>query len=115
MMRHELREENPDVNIVLQSGIKIADDKGKQLEECTWVYKAPTKEPKFDLEHAKEAFMEAKSSFFNASTSRSKERPKLEMDPSMLTMFLETCMKLSHDNKAINGFQELINRCTRTT
>ena len=34
------------------------------------------------------------------------------MDPSMLTMFLETCMKLLRDSKAVKGLQELINKCT---
>jgi len=33
MMRSELREEDPNVNIVLRSGITIGDDKGTQLEE----------------------------------------------------------------------------------
>ena len=32
----------------------------------------------------------------------------------MLTMFLETCMKLLHDSKVVNGLQELINRCVET-
>ena len=66
------------------------------------------------MEHAKETFMETKKSFANASTSKSKDRPELEMDPSMLTMFLETCMNLLHDSKAIKGLQELITRSTRT-
>lgn len=52
------------------------------------------KELKFDLEHAKETFMEAKKSFTDASTSGSKDRLESEMDQSMLTTFLETCMKL---------------------
>ena len=68
MMKSEPREEDPNVNIVLQSGITIGDDKGKQPKESVWVCKAPTKEPKFDLEHAKETFMEAKKSFMEAST-----------------------------------------------
>ena len=58
--------------------------------------------------------MEARKNFVDASTSESKDRPKPEMDPSMLMMFLETCMKLLHDNKAIKGLQELINRCAGT-
>ena len=70
-----------------------------------------TKEPEFDLEHAKETFMEAKKSFADASTSGSKDKLELEMDPSMLTTFLETCMKLLHDNKAMKGLQEIITRC----
>ena len=62
-------------------------------------------------EHVKEMFMEAKKSFVKASTSGSKYQPEPGMDPSMLTTFLETCMKLLRDNKAVKGLQELITRC----
>jgi len=37
------------------------------------------------------------------------------MDPSMLTTFLDTCMKLLRDSKAIKGLQELINKCVGNT
>jgi len=33
------------------------------LKKVRGFHKAPTKEPEFDLEHAKETFMEAKKSF----------------------------------------------------
>lgn len=59
--------------------------------------------------------MEDKRGFVDASTFGSKERLELEMDPSILTTFLETYMKLPRDNKAIKGLQELITRCTGTT
>jgi len=55
--------------------------------------------------------MEAKKSFTETSTSGSKDQPELGMDPSMLTTFLETCMKLLHDNMEIKGLQELITKC----
>ena len=55
--------------------------------------------------------MESKKSFVEASALGSKDKAESEMDPSMLTMFLETCMKLLHDNKVVEGSQELINRC----
>lgn len=58
--------------------------------------------------------MEAKKSFADASTSGSKEKMELEMDPSRLTTFLETCMKLLRDDKAVKGLQELISRCDGT-
>ena len=45
------------------------------------------------------------------STLGSKGQPELERDPSMLTTFLETCMKLLHGNRAVKGLQELITRC----
>jgi len=88
----------------------IGDDKGKQPEESTWVCKAPMKEPKFDLERAKETFMEARKSFVDAYTSGSKDIPEPGMDPSMFMTFQEMCMKLLCKSKAIKGLQELTNR-----
>jgi len=38
-------------------------------------------------------------------------KPVEEMDPSMITTFLETYMKLLRDSKIVKGLQELINRC----
>jgi len=55
--------------------------------------KALVKEAEFDLERTPKTFMEARKSFTKASTSGSKDNPEQEMDPSMLTTFLETCMK----------------------
>lgn len=55
--------------------------------------------------------MEAKKSFTKASTLGSKDQLELGMDPSMLTIFLETCMKLLHERKEVKGLQELITRC----
>lgn len=115
MMRSEPCEEDLNVNIVLQSGIAIDDDKGKQPEDNAWVHKALKKEAEFDLEHACETFMEVKNSFAEAPTSGSRDKPNYEMDPSMLTTFLETCMMMLHDRKVVKGLQELINRCTRNT
>ena len=111
MMRFKPRKEDPNVNMMLRSGITTCNDKGKQLEESAWVHEAPTKEPKFDLECTKETFMEAKKSFTETSTSGNKDQLEPGMDPSMLTTFLETCMKLLRDNKAENGLHELITRC----
>ena len=56
--------------------------------------------------------MEVKKSIKVVSTSSSKDQPKLGVDPSTLTTFLETCMKLLRDNKVVKGLQELITRCT---
>ena len=58
MMRAEPCKEDPNVNIVLQSGIAMGENKGKQPEESTWVRKPPVKEVVFDLEHARKMFME---------------------------------------------------------
>jgi len=92
----------------------MGDDKGKQPKDNTWVHKALTKEVEFDLEHTQETLMEAKKSFVDAFTSGRKYRPKSKMEPSMLTTFMETCMKLLHNSKVVKGLQELINRCVGT-
>ncbi len=94
----------------------IGDDKGKQLEEDEWVCKALEKEVGFDPSHAKETFMEAKKRFIEASTSGSQDKVQEtsapgEVDPSLLATFLETYKKLLLDNKALEGLQELINKC----
>ena len=114
MMRSKPHEEDPNVNIVLRSGIMTGDDKDKQPKDSTWVRKAPAKEVEFDLERAQETFMDTKKSFTDASTSGSKDRLKPEMDPSMLMMLLETCMKLLCNTKAVKGLHELINICAGT-
>ena len=61
------------------------------------------KGPEFDLESARETFMEAKKNFGEASTSGTQDQPELGMDPSIITTFLETRMKLLHDNKVVKG------------
>ena len=73
MMRFEPCEEDPNMNMVLRNGATTGEDKGKQPKENTWVCKAPTKQLEFDLEHAKETFMEVKKSFAETSTSGSKD------------------------------------------
>lgn len=55
--------------------------------------------------------MEAKKSITEASTSGCKNQSEPRMDLSMLTTFLETCMKLLRDRKVVKGLQELITRC----
>ena len=51
--------------------------------------------------------MEAKKSFTEASASGSKDQLEPRMDPSMLTTFLETCMKLLRDSKAVKEYKNL--------
>lgn len=81
----------------------MGHDKGKQSEESAWVHNAPTEELEFYLKREKETFMEAKKSFMEASTLGSKDQLELGMDPSMLTTFLETCMKPLDDREAVKG------------
>jgi len=60
--------------------------------------------------------MEAKKSFTEASTLQSQEKllrtsTTQEVDPSVLATFMKTYMKLLHDRKAVEGLEELINKC----
>lgn len=74
MMRVEPLDEDPNLNVMLRSGITTRDDNRKQSEENGWVHRAPQKEFGFDLERANEKFMEAKKTFVEASTSGSQNR-----------------------------------------
>lgn len=72
------------------------------------MHKATKKEVGFDLNWAKESFMEAKRNFVASSTSRSQEKSVVnnevqDVDPSLLVTLLKTCMKLLHDKKAVEG------------
>jgi len=107
-MRAEPHEEEHNINIVTRSGIAMGEDKGKHPETKGWVRKAAEKEVGFDLNRAIETFMEAKKNFVEASTLGSEEKlPKTnvmqEVDPLILAIFLKTCMKLLHDQKAFEG------------
>lgn len=53
--------------------------------------------------------MEARKTFADASTLGRKDISKLEIDPSLLTTFLETCMKRLRNSKDVKGLQELMN------
>lgn len=61
----------------------------------------------------KETYLEARESFVEVSTPGSRDQPEPVRDPSVITTFLETCITLLRDNRAVKGLQELINRCTR--
>jgi len=74
MMRAEPREEDPNLNIMLRSGMMTGEDKGKKHEESEWVCKAIEKEVGFDLECTKETFMEEKKSFIEAYTSGNQDK-----------------------------------------
>lgn len=74
MMMAEPHKEDPNVNIVLHSGMTTGEDKGKQPEESEWVCKSLEKEVGFNLESMKETLMEAKKSFVEASTSGSQDK-----------------------------------------
>lgn len=55
--------------------------------------------------------IEVRESFAEVSNPGSREQPRSEIGPSMLTTFLETCMKLVWDSRALKGLQELMNIC----
>lgn len=113
MMKAEPRTEDPNINMMLRSGTSIGEDKGKKTKAYTWVRKALVKQPEFDLTQASETFLEAKEKFMEASPSSSKGQPDLQHDNSLITTFLETCMKLLRDANAVKGLWEFIARCVR--
>ena len=69
------REEDQRINIVLRIGMKTDTNKGKQIEEDKWIHKSPKKEASFDLNRAKETFMEAKKNFAEAPLRVARIKP----------------------------------------
>lgn len=82
MMRSEPRKDEPSVNIVTWSGIATGEDKGKKPEESIWVRKAADKDVGFNLNKAKETFMEEKRSFADTGASTSKVQSTRTEKPS---------------------------------
>ena len=68
MMRTEPCEGDPNVNIVLRSGMNIGEDKEKQPGDDVWVCKTPTKASELDSGCTKEMDMEAMKSFVLADS-----------------------------------------------
>lgn len=97
MMRSKPREEDPKDNMVLRSGTTIGADRRSLSKE--------------NVGEGKETYLEAWDSFAEVSTLGSMDQPELVRDPSMITTFLETCIKLLHANRVVKGLQELKNRC----
>lgn len=80
------------------------------------MHKATENEVEFDLNQAKENFMETKKNFVEASTSGIQEKSARnsevqDVDPSLLATFLKTCMKLLRDHKAVERLQQMIENC----
>lgn len=72
------------------------------------MHKVAEKEVGFDLNRAREIFMEAKKNFSEDSTSGSQEKSTgnnevQDVDPSLLASFLKTYMKLLRDKKEVEG------------
>jgi len=115
MMREKPCEEDPSINMVLRSGANIGGNPQKEHVEGRKRCDTPIKEHDSEPEWGKKMSREAQWSFVEASTLGRMDQTKPRLDPSMITTFLETCMKLLRDNKAIQGLQELITRCVRSS
>lgn len=89
MMRSKPCNEDPKVNMVLRRGATIGEDKGNLTKEDAWV--------------GRETYLKSRESFTEVSTLGNRDWPKLDRDPSMLTTFLETCIELLRDNRAVKG------------
>lgn len=111
MMRAEPREEDPSINMVLRSGTTIGGNPQEERAEGGKRRDTATKKHDFEPEQGKKMSREAQRSFAATSTPGRRDQTEPRLDPSMITTFLETCMKLLRDSKVIQGLQELITRC----
>lgn len=127
MMRSEQRKDDPRINTLTQSGTTTREDKAedKNPEADTCVRKARENNTGFDLQEEKANFLEAKKSFVDIGDLTSnmqmqlvpkKNAPEVgtameNPNSTVLKSFLQTCMKLLRDQKAVEGLQKLIDNC----
>ena len=114
-MRLEPREEDPSINMVLRSNATTGGYVRKQLGDNGKGCDAPTRELDLEIEQVRGTSKEAQKSFTEVSALGNRDPIESGMDPFVLTTFLETCMKLLRDKKAMNGLQEPINKCAGNT
>lgn len=97
--------------MVLRSSATRGGDTRKGLAEDRERCNTPTKEPNSELEQGMQIPKESHKSFTEVSTPGRRDQKEPGLDPSMITTFLETYMKLLHNSKVIKGLHELITRC----
>lgn len=75
----------------------------KELAEDGKRHDTPTNELAFEPEQGMQMPKEAQKSFTEVSTPGRRDQMELGLDPSMITTFLETCMKLLRNSKVVKG------------
>lgn len=122
---------DPKIQVVTRGEATIGDDKGDiSVTGAPWVRKAETKCPNFDPVQEKANFQEARKEFMEteASTSRSPKVNALifydgtsrldpdknsEADVCNMRNFLQSCMKLIRDQKALEELRSILNNYDR--
>jgi len=102
MMCAEPHEEDPSINMVLRSGTVVGRNENEKR------YDLPMQEHNTELKEGKTRPREAQWGFVKAFTPERRDQMEARVDPSMITTFLETCMKLLCDHEVIQGLQDLI-------
>ena len=105
------------INVVTRSGLTthIPETPNRPVEAL--VRKAPEKIPAFDIIREKETFMEAKKDFAGPSPPSAPAQPQLPpcdapLDKvSILSTFLQSCLKLLRNQAALNELQNVIASC----
>lgn len=83
--------------MVLRSGTTVGrNEDGKRCD-------LPMQEHNTERKQGKMGPREAQWGFAKGSTPGRRDQTEAGVDPSMITTFLETCMKLLHDREAVQG------------
>jgi len=89
--------------MILRSSATTKVNPQEEYEEIGKRRDTPIREPNSELEPGMKTPREAQWSFTESSTPGRRDQTEIEVDPSMITTFLKTCMKLLCDSKAVQG------------
>ena len=109
--RAKLHDEEPCVNVFTRSGTTTSEDKGKKLDNEILIRKSHKKKEELNLQCEKDTFVEVKKGFAEASTSTSSRTMDVARVDEEIKPFLQACIKLLHNKKAVENLQALIDNC----
>ena len=105
------------INVVTRSGVMTHIQNTPNRPTEALVRKAPVKIPAFDIIREEETFMEAKKYFAGPSPLSAPTQPQsptheASLDKvSILSTFLQICLKLLRNQDALNELEKVISSC----
>ena len=109
----EPRDEGPSVNVITHSGMATRGS-AEKVEVEPLIHKEATKQEGLDLHKENETFVATRQDFAKAVASNPQAPTNLKADAEVKT-FLQACMKLLHNQRAIENLQVLIDSCVERT
>lgn len=112
-VKAELCDEGPSINFITHNGMATGGAKERVVVE-PFIRKATIKKERLNLQKEKETFIESHKYFTKDEASTSKAPTSLRVDDEVKP-FVQACMKLLPNQKAVENLQALIDSCAERT